>query len=126
MNNVNSIRPDEGTSLRLLCEVRSASPASVQEVPRPNWEGDRNRERVLKETVNEGKAAPPSEGGWRRNGGKRKRNKQGDLPEPERRSGPQGPKSRPAGVRVSIVATKRVTSVEPRDTGKWNRERQDE
>ena len=30
-----------------------------------------------------------------------------------------GPKSRPAGVRASVVATKRVTTVERRDAGKW-------
>jgi hypothetical protein len=30
-----------------------------------------------------------------------------------------GPKSRPAGVRASVVAAKRVTTVEPRDAGKW-------
>jgi hypothetical protein len=32
-----------------------------------------------------------------------------------------GPKSRPAGVRASVVARKRVTTVEPRDAGKWMR-----
>jgi hypothetical protein len=82
MNNVNSIRPAEGTSLRALCEVRPVAHASAQEVLRPNGEGDRDCERVLKETVNENKAAPPSEGGWRQNGRKRKRDKQGDLPLP--------------------------------------------
>jgi hypothetical protein len=30
-----------------------------------------------------------------------------------------GPKSRLAGVRASVVAAKRVTTVEPRDAGKW-------
>ena len=30
-----------------------------------------------------------------------------------------GPKSRPAGVRASVEATKRVTTVERRDVGKW-------
>jgi hypothetical protein len=30
-----------------------------------------------------------------------------------------GPKSRPTGVRASVVAGKRVTTVEPRDAGKW-------
>ena len=30
-----------------------------------------------------------------------------------------GPKSRPAGVRASVVALKRVTTVERRDVGKW-------
>ncbi len=33
-----------------------------------------------------------------------------------------GPKSRPMGVRAFIVAKKRLTSVEPRNAGKWNRE----
>jgi hypothetical protein len=33
-----------------------------------------------------------------------------------------GPKSRPAEVRASVVAVKRVTTVEPRDAGKWKRE----
>jgi hypothetical protein len=32
-----------------------------------------------------------------------------------------GPKSRPAGVRASVVAAKRVMTVEPRDAGKWMR-----
>ena len=36
--------------------------------------------------------------------------------------GLKGPKSRPAGVRASVVAMKRVMSVEPRDAGKWKRE----
>ena len=124
MNNVNSIRPDDGTSLLGLCEVRPATHACVQEALRPNGEGDRDSERVLKVTVNERKAAPPSEGGWRRNGRKRERDKQGDLPGTTRRSWPQGPKNCPAGVRASVVATKRVTSVEPRDAGRWKDEEQ--
>jgi hypothetical protein len=33
-----------------------------------------------------------------------------------------GPKNRPAGVRASVVAAKRVTTVEPRDAGKWMRD----
>jgi len=33
-----------------------------------------------------------------------------------------GPKSRPSGVRASVVAGKRVTTVEPRDAGKWMRD----
>jgi hypothetical protein len=32
-----------------------------------------------------------------------------------------GPKSRPMGVRASVVAKKRVTTVEPRNAGRWNR-----
>ena len=32
------------------------------------------------------------------------------------------PKSRPAGVRASVVAAKRVTTVERRDAGKWMRD----
>jgi hypothetical protein len=83
--------------------------------------GDRVSERVLKQTVDERKAAPPPEGGWRRNDGKRECNKQGNL------SGSDGgqakrevkAKSRPAGGRASVVAKKRVTTVEPRDAGKW-------
>ena len=39
-------------------------------------------------------------------------------------SWPQGPKSRPAGVRAPVVARKRLTSVEPRDVGKWKDEEQ--
>ena len=123
MNNVNSIRPAEGTSLRALCEVRSVARASVREVSRASGEGDRDSVRVRKTTVSEGNAAPPSEGGWRQNGRQRKRAKQGDLPGPERSSWPQGPKSRPAGVRASVVAAKRVTTVERRGAGKWKDER---
>jgi hypothetical protein len=33
-----------------------------------------------------------------------------------------GPKNRPAGVRASVVAKKRVTTVERRDAGKWMRD----
>lgn len=33
-----------------------------------------------------------------------------------------GPKSRPMGVRAFIVAEKRLTSVEPRNAGRWKRE----
>jgi hypothetical protein len=33
-----------------------------------------------------------------------------------------GPKSRLVGVRASVVARKRVTTVEPRDAGKWMRD----
>src|SRR2546423_5393021 len=40
--------------------------------------------------------------------------------------GHSGPKNRPAGVRASIVAMKRVMSVEPRDAGKWKRKDHDE
>ena len=119
MNKVNSIRPCDGTSLRVLSEVCSAAHASVPEVPRDSGEGDRDGERVRKETVNERKAAPPSLGGWRQNGRKRKRDKQGDLPGTTRCSWPSGPKNRPAGVRASIVALKRVTSAERRDAGRW-------
>src|SRR6266702_2454638 len=45
-------------------------------------------------------------GGWGQKGWKCERSKQGDPPEPERCSWPQGPKSRRAGVRASIVARK--------------------
>ena len=39
----------------------------------------------------------------------------------KRCSRPGGPKSRPTGVRASVVALKRVTTVERRDVGKWLR-----
>jgi len=46
-------------------------------------------------------------GGWGQKGWKCGRDKQGDPPGAERCSWPQGPKSRPAGVRASVVAAKR-------------------
>jgi hypothetical protein len=46
-------------------------------------------------------------GGWGQKGWKCGRGKQGDPPGPEGRSWPQGPKSHRAGVRASVVATKR-------------------
>ena len=124
MDNVNSIRPADGTSLRPLCEVRPAAQASRVEDSRANGKGQCDSERVLKETVKDRKATSPSEGGWRQNGRKCKRGKQGDLLGSTRCSWPRGPKSRPAGVRASIVARKRVTTVEPRDVGKWKEEEQ--
>ena len=82
---------------------------------------------MLKKTVSDRKAATLPSGGWRQNGRKRKRSKQGDLLGTTRCSWPEeGPKSRPAGVRASITAKKRVTSVEPRDAGKWKRKAYDE
>ena len=74
--------------------------------------------------MSERKAATSPSGGWRQNGRKRKRGKQGDLLGSTRCSWPQGPKSRPAGVRAPVVARKRLTSVEPRDVGKWKDEEQ--
>ena len=65
-------------------------------------------------------------GGWGQKGWKCVRGKQGDPSGPERSSRPPGPKSRPAGVRASVVAGKRVTTVERRDAGKWMREGTDE
>jgi hypothetical protein len=89
--------------------------------------GQRNQVRVLRERVNRQKAAASPEGGWRQNGRKRERSKQGDLPGDRtafmaavaRRTGP-------AGVRASITARKRLMSVEPRDVGKWKRKAYDE
>jgi hypothetical protein len=126
MSNVNSIRPDGGTSLLGLGEVRSAAHASRngKSLAVAGGAGQRDNERVLKETVSERKAATSPEGGWRQNGRKRKRGKQGDLLGATRRSWPQGPKNRPTGVRASVVAKKRVTSVEPRDAGRWKEEEQ--
>jgi len=129
MINVNSIRPDGGTSLRALSEVRPVAHACLmgKSLADVGGAGQRDNERVLKETVNERKAATSPEGGWRQNGRKCKRGKQGDLSGDRtafmvaeaRRTGP-------AGVRASIVARKRVTSVEPRDAGKWKRKGYDE
>src|SRR5664279_1817553 len=126
MSNVNSIRPDGGTSLRALCEVRPEAHASrMGKSPAlAGGAGQRDNERVLKETVSERKAATSPPGGWRQNGRKRKRGKQGDLSGATRRSWPAGPKNRPTGVRASVVAKKRVTSVEPRDAGRWKEEEQ--
>src|SRR5436190_21676962 len=45
-------------------------------------------------------------GGWGQKGWKCGRGKQGDPPGPERRSGPEGSKNRPVGVRASVVARK--------------------
>ena len=126
MSNVNSIRPDGGTSLRVLSEVRPVAHASRtgKSLAATGRAGQRDHECVLKETVSERKAATSPSGGWRQNGRKRKRGKQGDLSGATRRSWPQGPKNRPTGVRASVVAKKRVTSVEPRDVGKWKGEEQ--
>ena len=126
MSNVNSIRPDSGTSLRALSEVRPVAHAPYigESLAAVGGAGQRDNERVLKETVSDRKAATSPSGGWRQNGRKRKRGKQGDLLGTTRCSWPQGPKSRPAGVRASIRATKRVTSVERRDVGKWKDEEQ--
>ena len=76
---VNSIRPVGGASLRALCEARPVAHASL-EVPRVERAGQQDSVRVLKRTVNETKAAEPPKGGWRQNGRKRERGKQGDLP----------------------------------------------
>src|ERR1017187_8869603 len=113
MSNVNSIRPDGGTSLRPLCEVRPVAHAfsKGKSLATTGGAGQRDNERVLKETVNERKAATSPSGGWRQNGRKCKRSKQGDLSGATRRSWPPGPK-------------KRVTSVEPRDAGRWKEEEQ--
>ena len=126
MSNVNSIRPDGGTSLLGLCEVRPEAQASRNGKSRAvaGGAGQRDNERVLKETVSERKAATSPEGGWRQNGRKRKRGKQGDLSGATRRSWPQGPKNCPARVRASVVTRKRVASAEPRDAGRWKEEEQ--
>src|ERR1035438_6720432 len=97
MSNVNSIRPDGGTSLRVLSEVRPAAHASRngKSLAATGGAGQRDNERVLKKTVSERKAATSPEGGWRQNGRKCKRDKQGDLPGTERRSWPQRPEEPP-------------------------------
>src|ERR1035441_9816939 len=126
MSNVNSIRPDGGTSLLGLCEVRPEAHASRigKSLAVAGGAGQRDNERVLKKIVSERKAATSPLGGGRQNGRKCKRSKQGDLSGATRRSWPPGPKNRPTGVRASVVARKRVTSVEPRDAGRWKEEEQ--
>ena len=89
--------------------------------------GQRNQVCVLRKTVKRRKAAASPEGGWRQNGRKRERSKQGELPGD--RTGFMAAVARrtgPAGVRASVTARKRVTSVEPRDAGKWKRKDYDE
>ena len=111
-----SRRDEPASSVRSL--VRS--PCLQSEESALCGTGNRTSVRVLKKAVNDRKAAPPPEGGWRRNDGKRERDKQGDLPGSDGvHVACKGPKSRPAGVRASVVARKRVTTVEPRDAGKW-------
>jgi hypothetical protein len=93
---VNSIRPDGGTSLRALSEVRPTAQASrTGRSSAVGGAGQWDHARVLKETVNRRKAAASPEGGWRQNGRKRKRGKQGDLPGTERGSWPQRPEEPP-------------------------------
>ena len=115
-----------GRACESLSEVRPVAHASRigKSLAAAGGAGQRDNERVLKETVSERKAATSPSGGWRQNGRKRKRGKQGDLSGATRRSWPQGPKNRPTGVRASVVAKKRVTSVEPRDAGRWKDEEQ--
>src|ERR1035438_3451205 len=81
MSNENSIRPDGGTSLLGLCEVRPEAQASRmgKSLAVAGGTGQRDNERVLKETVSERKAATSPEGGWRQNSRKCKRGKQGNL-----------------------------------------------
>ena len=97
---------------RSPCPQSEGSPRGVA--------GDRVSERVLNQTVDERKAVPSPEGGWRWNDGKRECSKQGNLSGSDGvQAARGGPKSRPAGGRASVVARKRVTTVEPRDAGKW-------
>src|SRR5258706_9597102 len=103
MDNVNSMRPDDETSLQALCEVPSVAQASILEGSRTNGKGRRESEGVLKETVNEVKATASSEGGWRQNGRKRKRSKQGELLGVNQGSWlPVRPGKRPARVEASV------------------------
>jgi hypothetical protein len=94
MNQVNSIRPAGETSLRALCEVRSEAQA-FDEGSRVEWDRPAEMRRCAEETVNEPKAATSPEGGWRQNGRKRERDKQGDLPGTEWCSWPQRPEEPP-------------------------------
>ena len=57
MSNVNSIRPDGGTSLRALSEVRPVAHASTIGRASPKGgAGQRSNERMLKKTVSERKS----------------------------------------------------------------------
>lgn len=119
---MNSIRSDGGTSLRALSEVRFCGPCFLKRKAHAYGEtGRQNNTRELKRTVSERKAATSPEDGWRQNGRKGKRDKQGCPSGSKTVFMAQCPKSRPMGVRASIVAKKRVTSVERRDAGKWKR-----
>jgi hypothetical protein len=121
LSKVNSIRPSDGTSLLAQGEVCSSAHASEGRGSTQGtgqWNSDRER----KETVNKEKP--------RRHRGVVGDGMAGSVSAASRETcrgqtgvhGPKDPKSRPAGVRASIVAKKRVTSVEPRDAGKWRRE----
>jgi hypothetical protein len=94
MNNVNSIRPAGETSLRVLCEVRSEAQAS-KEGSRDERDRPTEMRARAEESVNDRKAAASSEGGWRQNGRKREREKQGDLPGTERNCWPRRPAAPP-------------------------------
>ena len=64
LNNVNSIRPDGGTSLRALCEVRSAAPASlIGKGLAIGGAGQRNQARVLRKNSEPTKSRGLT-GGW--------------------------------------------------------------
>ena len=91
---MNSIRPAGETSLRVLCEVRSEAQAS-DEGSRVEWDRLAELRPWAEETVNEPKAAASPEGGWRQNGRKCERDKQGDLPDTEWRPRPQRPQEPP-------------------------------
>ena len=94
INNVNSIRPADETSLRVLCEVRSEAQAS-KEGSRQERDRPTEMRARAEQTVNDRKAAASSEGGWRQNGRKRERDKQGDLSGTEWCSWPQRPEEPP-------------------------------
>jgi hypothetical protein len=91
---VNSIRPAGETSLLALCEVRSEAQA-FDEGSRVEWDRPAEMRPCAEETVSESKAATSPEGGWRQNGRKRERDKQGGLPGTEWRSWPQRPEEPP-------------------------------
>ena len=118
---VNSIQQADGTSPSGRSEVRGAAQASergfLREQERPATQRARAEE-------TEGREEGPRR--HRSVSGDRMAGSVGELSR-ETHWGQtvfmaQGPKSRPMGVRASVVAKKRLTSVEPRDAGKWNRE----
>ena len=119
--NVNSIRQADGTSSSWRCEVRAAAHASergfLREQERPA------EQRPCAEETDEPEKPRRH---WSvigdRMAGSVGEIKQGDPLGTDGVQGRAGPKSRPMGVRASVVARKRLTGVEPRDAGKWNRE----
>ncbi len=63
-------------------------------------------------------ACAESRGGWSRNEEQRLHDKQGEPPRTDQEFMPTGRRTGREGVRASVVAGKRVTTVEPKDVGR--------